>query len=167
MDTLPESAIMIEKLNEELDEVQNKLTLEIKNKIHYKNKSELYESKYDKILYHLCDMIIDEVKDELLEYNVIDIKWNVASIGYGYGELDILKKIKSMLETTIVKSPESALYYTELDLNNGNDYKMSVTLLKLTSYERDECSEYICCITCKKILQCDCVNCLAINNYYN
>ena len=75
--------------------------------------------------------------------------------------------IKSMLETTIVKSPESALYYTELDLNTENDYKMSLTLLKLTSYEREECSEYICCITCKKILQCDCVNCSAINNYYN
>ena len=92
MDILPESAIMIEKLNEEFDELQNKLTLEIKDKIYYKNKSALYESKYDKILFHLCDMIVDEVKDELLEYNVIDIKWNVASIGYGYGELDIGSK---------------------------------------------------------------------------
>ena len=165
MDTLPESVIMIEKLNEEYDELQNKLNLEKKDKIYYKNKSELYESKYDKILFHLCDMIVDEVKDELLEYNVIDIKWNVASIGYA--ELDILKKIKSILETTIVKSPDRALYYTELDLNTDHDYKMSVTLLNLTSYERDECSEYICCISCKKILECDCVNCSAINNHYN
>ena len=165
MDTIPESAIMIEILNEEFDEVQNKLNLEIKDKIYYKNKSELYESKYDKILYHLCDMIIDEVKDELLEYNVIDIKWRTR--GYRCEELDILKKIKSILETTIVKSPESALYYTELDLNTKNDFKMSVTLLKLTSYEHYECSEYICCISCKKILECDCVNCTAINNYYN
>tara|TARA_Y100000389_G_scaffold160998_1_gene163300 strand:+ start:72 stop:569 length:498 start_codon:yes stop_codon:yes gene_type:complete len=165
MDTLPESAIMVEKLNEEFDEVQNKLILEIKDKIYYKNKSELYESKYDKILYHLCDMIMDEVKDELLDYNVVDILWK--TIGYRCEELNILKKIKSIFEETIVRSHDTALYYTELDLNTENDYKMSVTLLKLTSYEHDERSEYICCISCKKILECDCVNCSAINNYYN
>ena len=111
-------------------------------------------------------MVIDEVKDKLLEYNVVDVK-RITDRFFGCDELDILKKIKSIFETTIVRSLDSALYYTELDLNTENDYKMSVTLMKLTDYDRDECSEYICCITCKKILHCDCVNCSAINNYYN
>ena len=65
----------------------------------------------------------DPVGSELLEYNVVDVK-RITDRFFGCDELDILKKIKSILKV-IIRSPDSALYYTDISIKKFNNIELN------------------------------------------